>query len=86
MGQNSPKEDVKGSLYARGPLCRQRSEMFIGARLLSAAGHPSSVRAYGPATFPVGEGDLWRGVRSPIPIYENLPKIIVGAAQLFSIL
>ena len=35
MGQNSPKEDAKGSLYAREPLYRLRAEMFAGGRLFS---------------------------------------------------
>ena len=30
--------------------------------MISVVGHPSSVRAYGPATFPVGEGFLRRGL------------------------
>lgn len=40
MGQNSPKEDAIGSLYARGPLYCLRAEMFAGACLLS----PDSIR------------------------------------------
>ena len=41
---------------------RLQLKMLIGARLISVVGHPSSVRAYGPATFPVGEGFLRRGL------------------------
>ena len=95
-GRSLSQPRADSSLYAREPLCRPRSEMFIGARLFSVVGGPSSVRAspchlprrgrlppagvwdtgrsgksevfslirqgLRPATFPVGEGDLRRGV------------------------
>ena len=42
--------------YAKGGIFRSTGPdlMFYGSR-------PSSVRAFGPATFPVGEGDLPAG-------------------------
>ena len=61
-GRSLSQPTADSSLYAREPLYRPQSELFIEARLFSIVGLPSSVRAYGPATFPVGEGDLRRGL------------------------
>ena len=65
--------------------------MLIGARLISVVGHPSSVRAYGPATFPVGEGFLRRGLLDFgfakslfIPQYAATPPDCSGGVILSS--
>ena len=44
-GRSFSQPGADSSLYAREPLYRPRSEMFIGARLFSVVGGPSSVRA-----------------------------------------
>ena len=56
-GRSLSQPTADSSLYAREPLYRPQSEIFIGARLFSVVGapHPSGLR---PATFPVGEGCL----------------------------
>ena len=44
-GRSLSQPTADSSLYAREPLYRPQSEIFIGARMFSVAGHPSSVRA-----------------------------------------
>ena len=62
-GRSLSQPRADSSLYAREPLHHPQSEPFIGVRLFSVVGHPSSVRAIGPATLSGGEGDLRRGLR-----------------------
>ena len=66
-GRSLSQPTADSSLYAREPLYRPQSEIFIGARLFSVAGHPSSVRAYALPPSPWGKatsGGGWGAGRS----------------------
>ena len=61
-GRSLSQPTADSSLYAREPLYRPRSELFIGARLFSVAGHPSSVRAYALPPSPWGKATSGGGL------------------------
>ena len=64
-GRSLSQPGADSSLYAREPLYRPRSEMFIGARLFSVAGHPSSVSACAEPPSPWGKATYRRGLGIP---------------------
>ena len=61
-GRSLSQPGADSSLYAREPLYRPRSEMFIGARLFSVVGGPSSVRAYALPPSPWGKATSGGGL------------------------